>query len=243
MDSKFLTIVLLSIFYSLHNSTSEMAKPLFRNRRLAVIFTFGFLLLVLFYSVQGTGEHLSVAPSWRYQKGTFLRRISSAQVDMSPLPTPVSNANTSGFMPLNEAEEMCASLDMPVWPNRTQRRKIYDLTLINTELDWLEIRLNEIWQEVDYFVIVEATRTFTNKPKKLYLQEELRRRNNRFEKFGSQIIYHILDIDIMKVDYGALGSHKDREKYQRNANFEIFLPTLINEQQPLPGDVLIISGT
>ncbi|KAL9618334.1 MAG: hypothetical protein Q9160_006916 [Pyrenula sp. 1 TL-2023] len=130
---------------------------------------------------------------------------------------------------------------MAVWPDRNYKRKIYDLTLFNTELDWLEIRLNELWNEIDYFVMVEATRTFTNKPKKLFFQEELRRPESRFHRFASKIIYHILDIEALRIDYAALGTHKDREKFQRNANFEIFLPGLVGEQQPQQGDVLLIS--
>ena len=49
--------------------------------------------------------------------------------------------------------------------------KIYDCFLFFNELDLLEIRLNVLNDYVDYFVLVEATQTFTNKDKPLYYKE------------------------------------------------------------------------
>lgn len=44
---------------------------------------------------------------------------------------------------------------------------IYDTFLYNGEEDMLEIRLNELKDVVDYFVICEATHTFSGKPKEI----------------------------------------------------------------------------
>ena len=43
--------------------------------------------------------------------------------------------------------------------------KIYDCFTFFNELDLLEIRLNELNEVVDYFVLVEATTTHSRKPK------------------------------------------------------------------------------
>jgi len=59
---------------------------------------------------------------------------------------------------------LCKAHNWEVYPNLGRRRKIYDLFMINTEIDWLEIRLGQMWSEVDYFVILEA-------PKTLFVQE------------------------------------------------------------------------
>ena len=48
---------------------------------------------------------------------------------------------------------------------------IYDCFPFFNELELLEMRLHELSGVVDKFVLVEATRTFTNKPKPLYFQE------------------------------------------------------------------------
>jgi beta-1,4-mannosyl-glycoprotein beta-1,4-N-acetylglucosaminyltransferase len=38
-------------------------------------------------------------------------------------------------------------------------RKIYDLVLLSTELDWLEIRLHTVADYVDYFVVQTFSKT------------------------------------------------------------------------------------
>ena len=52
---------------------------------------------------------------------------------------------------------------------------IYDTFMFFNELELLELRLNELNGVVDKFVLVEATRTFTNKPKPLYYAENKQR--------------------------------------------------------------------
>ena len=66
---------------------------------------------------------------------------------------------------------------------------IYDCFTFFNELDLLEIRLNILNDYVDKFVIVEATRTFNNKPKPLYFEQN----KDRFEKFKDKIIHVIFD--------------------------------------------------
>jgi len=65
---------------------------------------------------------------------------------------------------------------------------IYDCFIFFNELDLLEIRLNELDQIVDKFVIVEATQTFQGKPKKLFYEEN----KNRYEKFHDKIIHIVI---------------------------------------------------
>jgi beta-1,4-mannosyl-glycoprotein beta-1,4-N-acetylglucosaminyltransferase len=62
--------------------------------------------------------------------------------------------------------------------------KVYDCFTFFNELDLLEIRLNELDEIVDYFVIVEGKKTFQNNSKPLYLLENI----DRFEKFKNKII-------------------------------------------------------
>jgi beta-1,4-mannosyl-glycoprotein beta-1,4-N-acetylglucosaminyltransferase len=62
--------------------------------------------------------------------------------------------------------------------------KVYDCFTFFNELDLLEIRLNELNDVVDYFVLVESKRSFQNKPKEChYLNNK-----DRFEKFNHKII-------------------------------------------------------
>lgn len=68
-------------------------------------------------------------------------------------------------------------------------RRIYDCFTFFNELDLLELRLNELASVVDYFVIAEATHTFTGKPKPLHFKENAA----RFEAFLPRIIHIIVE--------------------------------------------------
>lgn len=84
---------------------------------------------------------------------------------------------------------------------------IYDCFTFFNELDLLEIRLNELSDVVDKFVIVEATKTFTGQPKPLCFADN----KERFAAFSDRIIYVIVD------DMPETGDAWNREYHQRNA--------------------------
>lgn len=97
------------------------------------------------------------------------------------------------------------------------------------ELDLLEIRLNELHDVVDYFVLVEASVTHSGKLKPLYYNEN----QERFKEFKSQILHLIvynmpmthdeIQLSLSSQDRRWLesGYQKEdswvRERYQRNA--------------------------
>jgi beta-1,4-mannosyl-glycoprotein beta-1,4-N-acetylglucosaminyltransferase len=86
--------------------------------------------------------------------------------------------------------------------------KIVDTFLFFNEIDLLEIRLNILNSCVDYFIINEATKTFSGKSKPLYYQDN----KERFSKFHDKIIHNVIDIP------GEIESCWDREIFQRNAS-------------------------
>jgi hypothetical protein len=66
--------------------------------------------------------------------------------------------------------------------------KIYDIFTFNNELDMLEIRLNILDYYVDYFVIVEATETFSGVTKPLYYELN----KERYKKFEHKIKHYVI---------------------------------------------------
>lgn len=115
-------------------------------------------------------------------------------------------------------------------------RKVYDLIMINTELDWLDIRLNTTYPYVDHFVIVESKKTFTNRDKPLVIKDNL----DRFSAYRDKIIYHELEIPD--------GFHSDRanpswafEDLQRDAMYKQVFPRLKGSKAPVSGDVIIVA--
>ncbi len=86
--------------------------------------------------------------------------------------------------------------------------KIYDCFLFYNELEILTIRLHELYDHVDKFVLVEAEETFRGKPKPLYYQEN----KHLFERFEDKIIHVII-----KGHYElSSGGMFEREFFQRN---------------------------
>ena len=63
--------------------------------------------------------------------------------------------------------------------------KIYDCFPFYNELDLLELRLTELYDHVDHFVLVEGNTTFTDLPKPFYFDEN----KSRFNKFLDKIIH------------------------------------------------------
>ena len=63
--------------------------------------------------------------------------------------------------------------------------KVWDCFAFFNELELLELRLNELWDVVDYFVIIEANKTFQGDSKPYNLHEN----RHLFKKYSSKIIY------------------------------------------------------
>ncbi|KKP40282.1 MAG: N-acetylglucosaminyltransferase, beta-1,4-mannosyl-glycoprotein beta-1,4-N-acetylglucosaminyltransferase [Candidatus Peregrinibacteria bacterium GW2011_GWC2_33_13] len=101
---------------------------------------------------------------------------------------------------------------------------IYDCFIFFNELDLLEIRLNTLNDVVDRFVLVEATKTHSNKPKPLHFKKN----KARFSKFLHKIEHIIVD------DYPPYEDSWTFENHQRNC----IERGLKNCQ---PDDIIIIS--
>jgi beta-1,4-mannosyl-glycoprotein beta-1,4-N-acetylglucosaminyltransferase len=83
--------------------------------------------------------------------------------------------------------------------------KIYDCFTFYNELDLLELRLQELYDHVDHFVLVEANRTFQNNSKPFYFGEN----QHRFARYMDKIIH--IQVNDMPESTDAWG----REAHQR----------------------------
>ena len=90
------------------------------------------------------------------------------------------------------------------------RPKVYDCFPFFNELDLLELRFNELDDVVDKFVLVEASKTHSSKPKPLYFKENA----ERFERFSSKIIH--ISIDFTNAAAHTCGDSRKLDTYQRN---------------------------
>jgi beta-1,4-mannosyl-glycoprotein beta-1,4-N-acetylglucosaminyltransferase len=103
---------------------------------------------------------------------------------------------------------------------------IYDVFPFFNELDILEIRLNTLNEIVDYFLITEATTTFSGNEKKLYLSENI----DLFSKFKDKIIIQVID-DVPNLD------PFERDWYQRDKAKSILSEHLVETDLIVYGDV------
>jgi hypothetical protein len=85
--------------------------------------------------------------------------------------------------------------------------KVYDCFTFFNELDLLEIRLQELYDVVDYFVIAEANMSHSGKPKGYTLLENM----TRFEPWADKIRRIAVD------DMPVTDNSWVREKFQRDA--------------------------
>ncbi len=86
------------------------------------------------------------------------------------------------------------------------RPKIYDCFIFFNELEILEIKLHELYEHVDHFVLVESAETFRGDPKPLYFDEN----KKKFHQFLDKIIH------VVVTEHLETNNPWDREYYQRN---------------------------
>jgi beta-1,4-mannosyl-glycoprotein beta-1,4-N-acetylglucosaminyltransferase len=92
--------------------------------------------------------------------------------------------------------------------------RIFDCFTFFNELEILDIRLNTLNDYVDYFVLVEATKTHSGKEKELYYLKN----KEKFKKFEDKIIHVIVDdMPERKEGQDEVSYRWQLENFQRNA--------------------------
>ncbi len=101
---------------------------------------------------------------------------------------------------------------------------VYDCFILFDELDLLELRLHTLSKVVDFFVLVEATRTFSGRTKELYYLKN----KERYSEFNERIIHIVVD------DMPEDVERWEREFHQRDA-------IMRGLRGCSPNDIIIIS--
>ncbi|KAK6359578.1 hypothetical protein TWF696_000730 [Orbilia brochopaga] len=73
----------------------------------------------------------------------------------------------------------------PKASDKRRKRKVVDVLLFSVELDLAIIRLQELWDVVDHFIVIEGNRTFTGELKPLTFAAN----RHRFQFAESKIVY------------------------------------------------------
>jgi len=104
--------------------------------------------------------------------------------------------------------------------------KLIDGFTFYNELKMLSFRLEELYNIVDHFIIVEATKTFAGNDKELYFQNN----KNKYAKYLDKIIHIIVD------DMPCTSNAWDNEHHQRRG-----INTGINQLNLEDADIIIIT--
>ena len=106
--------------------------------------------------------------------------------------------------------------------------KVYNCFPFFNELDLLEIKLNEMYDAVDYFIIVEGEKTHQNKYKPLYYVEN----KERYERFADKIIHVVLDES----------NFTENSQYNEAISYDAFMHGL-EQSDAQDDDIIILSDT
>ena len=132
------------------------------------------LCLALALDRQGRHEDAIglLAPLASHTKGAEFEGAEASRIEL---------ARTIGRLVLDEASPRFGPGD---------RRKIVDMFPMNDELMMLRLKLEEMYEWVDHFVIVEARFTFRGEAKPLHFQQA----RSEFARFADKIVHVVVDV-------------------------------------------------
>lgn len=122
-------------------------------------------------------------------------------------------------------------LDSPRRLGRRRLAKRVDACLLYNELDLLTIRLEELWDHVDHFVVVEADQTFAGRPKPLFFREHAA----RFAPYAAKLTHHVAT-GLPALEQQSEPARFAREAAQRNA-----IGDALRDLRLAPQDIVIVS--
>lgn len=104
---------------------------------------------------------------------------------------------------------------------------VFDSTMFHWEFDLLEIRMKELWDVVDHFIVTESVCDHHGNPRELVLEKNI----HRFDWAKSKLVINVSD----KPEH-AIGTW-EFEKYQRYQSFKAIEKFF----KPQPDDLVLIS--
>ena len=111
-----------------------------------------------------------------------------------------------------------------------RKRRLVDMVLFFNEIDILEIRLQELSDVVDTFVIVESDRTFAGRAKPFFVE----RFQGRFAEWASKIVYH-------QAHFNIAFAPKQSERFANEALHRDEFTTLATKLDLAPDDIVVIA--
>ena len=129
----------------------------------------------------------------------------------------------------SELKALCSRYHWEELPGRKLRRRLFDLVMVNDDLDALTLRMRRM-NEVDYFLIVESHLTPSGLAKPLYVHEHW----DHFEEFHPKMVLLALNTtDQISADLSV------KQKLSQSSMLDFVSSDLPSEKAPLEGDITI----
>jgi hypothetical protein len=140
--------------------------------------------------------------------------------------------------------QKCESLGFSI---RNSSIEVYDGFIFFDEEELLEIRLNELYDTVDYFIVVEGNRNFRGIKKPLLFGSS--QHEDRYHKFRDKIVYVLCDLD----EFGEITEEKLMQDDLYNSTTQAYRTVWKREAKSRhcilngfaksnPNDFILISG-
>ncbi|OAD74484.1 glycosyltransferase family 17 protein [Phycomyces blakesleeanus NRRL 1555(-)] len=95
---------------------------------------------------------------------------------------------------------------------KEDRPRVFDAIIFSVELDLLEIRIHELWDTVDIFIILESNATFTGSPKELVFKDN----KERFAFGSSKIRHYVIDQFALPPGEGPFWNENEMRREMNN---------------------------
>jgi beta-1,4-mannosyl-glycoprotein beta-1,4-N-acetylglucosaminyltransferase len=121
-----------------------------------------------------------------------------------------------------------------IWPRllSTRRRtRFVDACILYNEIDLLKLRLEELWDQVDFFVVVEADSTFAGQSKPYFFLDH----RAQFRPYKDKLIYRAI-ANLPPIPRPDEEARWLRESVQRGA-----ITGVISELNLSPNDIVVLS--
>jgi beta-1,4-mannosyl-glycoprotein beta-1,4-N-acetylglucosaminyltransferase len=112
-----------------------------------------------------------------------------------------------------------------------RRRRRVDACILCNELDLLTLRFEELWDEIDHFVVVEANATFSGQPKPLFF----RKHSTRFKAYVDKVLYRAV------THLPPLYQDSENARFAREAAQRDAIGAAVESLPVSPRDIVIIS--
>lgn len=139
-------------------------------------------------------------------------------------------------------ERICRAHTLQPLQNQVEIPKVYDVVIFSVELDLLEIRIRELFDTVDYFVIVESNITFSGDLKPFIFKEN----QDQFAFAKDKIIYRtVTDLkptSASSVSGRSKNANANKEDpFKNEIRMRVGVSRIIDSLYPSKGDIILQS--